>query len=132
MSIIRTVRVLRIPVVIHAEDRLPAELKRNLCTSFGKTPLQASNLRRQDNQERLRTIAEAIFERMDAMRAVKNDLAGECASFDFPLEKAPVLALDWDLEAPGLHRLARDLYRALGKRAMAAGNSGHPPAAATA
>ena len=73
-----------IPVVIRGEKHVPDELKPKLCASLDDVLLIASDVRKKAVVRRVRQVAEAVFERITAMRQAGGNLTQNCSQFRFP------------------------------------------------
>jgi len=77
-------RSLIIPVIIRGESRVPNELRPRVFMSFDRSLLQASDVRKPRVIRGIRDIADAIYERVDAMRDANPQLMGDCSQFRLP------------------------------------------------
>jgi hypothetical protein len=73
-----------IPVVVRGESRVPDELKPTLCASLDDVLLSASDVKTKRVVKRVREVAEAVFERIVAMRYAASDPSQNCGQFRFP------------------------------------------------
>jgi hypothetical protein len=73
-----------IPVVVRGEKHVPDELKPRLCASLDDVLLIASDVRKKAVVKRVRDVAEAVFERVTAMRQAGASLTRDCGQFRFP------------------------------------------------
>jgi hypothetical protein len=73
-----------IPVVVRGESRVPDELRPTLCASLDDVLLSATDVKTKRVVKRVRKVADAVFERIDAMRHAKSDFAQDCGKFTFP------------------------------------------------
>lgn len=81
-------RGLILPVVMRADDDLPAEIRRSrLCASFSKRILRAADFEERECAAELERIAGAIYQRWKVLRQHEADLAAGCAGFEFPSEE---------------------------------------------
>jgi hypothetical protein len=73
-----------IPVIVRGESRVPEELRPTLCASLDDVLLSATDVKTKRVVKRVRKVAEAVFERIDAMRHANADFAQDCSQFKFP------------------------------------------------
>lgn len=73
-----------IPVVVRGESRVPEELKPALCASLDDVLLSASDVKTKRVVKRVREVAEAVFDRIMAMRYATSDPSQNCHQFHFP------------------------------------------------
>ncbi|HKO57558.1 MAG TPA: TIR domain-containing protein [Thermoanaerobaculia bacterium] len=73
-----------IPVIMRGESRVPAELRPRLFKSFDRVLLQKSDLKKTGVVRSIYDVANAIYDRIDAMRSADPLLAVDCSQFSFP------------------------------------------------
>jgi len=73
-----------IPVIIRGESRVPEELRSRVFRSFDRELLQASDVRKPRVVGAIRDIADAIYDRIDAMRYASSDVVHDCGQFQLP------------------------------------------------
>src|SRR5260370_42300808 len=123
-----------IPIILRGQESLPAIIRsQRHWYTFERFALSTREIARNPQfEDRVREIASVIYARKSTLAPLADELTCDCHSFAFPTEEykggtgrtmalanvgcalardakllRPVLLVDWDLEAPGLHRYLR-------------------------